>query len=107
MTWKPATGYCAVRDVTTASKLIWTPEGKPREVRTHRGVIVALGDMPRTVTGARVPWEVRVGDVVQFHYNYHQGNRELDWPDTGESVVMLVADELDLVIEEVWSQATN
>lgn len=98
--WQPARGYLAVTEMVEASEIIRIRvDPRSRSTVTHRGRVVALGPAPRTVTGAVVPWQVAVGDVVQFHFVFHRRNREISWPPTGETVVMLTHDELDMVID--------
>jgi co-chaperonin GroES (HSP10) len=94
----PARGYAAVREIKTQSSVVYLPDLGAREKKTQRGVVVDLGAPPRTVTGAESPWPFKVGDVVQYHFEFHEQNRTIPWQD-GETVVMLTMDEIDLVFE--------
>lgn len=71
----------------TASKLLWIPEHAQRTPsEACRGVVVATGPGHRAKYGARVPCDVRVGDVVQFYW--HAGKATSGhWPDEDHRII--------------------
>lgn len=97
MTIRPRRGFCVIRELRESS-LLWRPDDNPREVRTHRGVVLAIG-APSLVNGHEVPWLFNVGDTVQFHFEETERGRTVTWPETGEEVKCIMQREVDGVIE--------
>lgn len=97
-------GQCVVRELDApASASLWTPNAAPREVHTHRGLVLGLGP-PCHLTGhpdsPLVPWGFDVGDVVQFHFGAvgTQASRTRTWTD-GKAATWLCQVEIDCVWE--------
>ena len=87
-------GRCAVRETLNTSSWLYMPDGKPREVKTHRGIVLGLG--PSTSDAG---WGCEVGDVVQYHFEHHQEASTLVWPDDGKPCTYLPQRCVDAVIE--------
>ena len=87
MTIRPMRGQVVVRElVQQHSAILWTPEDRPRQVRTHRGRVLAMGPPSRLVDlpdAPEVPWGFGVGDVIQYHFEHHQEAWTCPWPDDG------------------------
>jgi co-chaperonin GroES (HSP10) len=104
---RPMRGQVVVREIKEKAS-IWTPDPNPRQVRTHRGVVLALG--PRATTpktydgdswggGSDVPYGFDVGDVVQYHFhNHNQAAYTMAWED-GEPATWMPQESVD----GVWS----
>lgn len=91
-------GQCVIRESAEGlSSVILTPGGNPRDVKTHRGVVLAMGK-PSQVNGHDVPWMFSVGDTVQFHWTYMEKAFTRPWVD-GEKACWLRQDHIDAVIE--------
>ena len=79
-------GQVAVRETPPEpSSILWTPTPNPREVTTHRGVVLALG-APSLINGREVAWGFDVGGVVQFHFEHNEKAHTLPWIDGGDAV---------------------
>jgi hypothetical protein len=97
-------GQVVVREITEAHSL-WMPDEAPRQVKTHRGVVLALGEPARTpVTwdgkgGHEVPFGFAVGDVVQYHFEHHQEAWTMTWPADGKPATWLAQHNVDAVLE--------
>jgi co-chaperonin GroES (HSP10) len=98
VTWLPLRGRAVVRELKPESILV-LPDDSPREVKTHRGVVLALG--PPAWKGDReVPWECEVGDVVQYHWEKQERAWTLPWTD-GKPAAWLHQHEIDAVVEDM------
>ena len=94
-------GQAVIREVDRGSDVLWTPEEKnQRSVKTHTGRLLALGPPPLTKRGAEVPIDVRVGDLVQFHYVHHREAHTRAWPEDGKLAVCIPQIALDAVWDE-------
>lgn len=97
-------GQVVVRELDAPpSPVLWTPEQGPRQVRTHRGVVLGLGPPARLTaspTSPEVPHGFEVGDVVQFHFGAvgTQVARTRAWTD-GKPATWLTQAEVDAVWE--------
>jgi co-chaperonin GroES (HSP10) len=92
-------GQVVVREIEEKSS-IWTPDPAPRQVKTHCGVVIAMGPPARTRKGrAEVPHGFRVGDVVQYHFEHHQETWTMPWPLDGKKVTWLAQHNVDGVVE--------
>jgi hypothetical protein len=93
-------GRVVVREETPApSAVLWTPEQGPRQVKTHRGVVLGLGPPARLTEhpeSPEVPHGFEVGDVVQYHFGAvgTQAARTRAWVD-GEPATWLTQAEVD------------
>lgn len=101
-------GWVVVREEKRRSSVIIDPGvASPREIVTHRGVVLAMGN-PAILHGTladhetpadhEVPHGFVVGDMVQFHFAGHEGGRTHEWED-GKPAVWLAQHEIDAVIE--------
>lgn len=97
-------GQVVVREDTPApSAALWTPELGPRQVKTHRGVVLGLGPPARLTehpSSPEVPHGFEVGDLVQFHFGAvgTQEARTRAWVD-GKPATWLTQAEIDAVWE--------
>jgi co-chaperonin GroES (HSP10) len=96
---RPMRGQVVVRlSEPPASAALWTPEARPRDVRTHRGVVLAMGPPARTAGGVEVEPGFAPGDVVQFHFEHHQETATNMWTD-GEPATWIPQSSVDGVWE--------
>lgn len=99
MTVRPMRGQVVLRDVKPAlSSVVWAPDGNPRQVKTHRGKVLALGAPPRTKAGVDVPWSFAVGDEVVYHFAHHERSFTVSWPEDGEPAIWVPAECVDAVV---------
>lgn len=97
-------GQVVVRELDAPpSAVLWTPERGPRQVTTHRGVVIGLGPPARLTehpSSPEVPHGFGVGDVVQYHFGAMgtQVARTRAWVD-GEPATWLTQVEIDAVWE--------
>ena len=97
-------GQVVVREENPpASASLWMPEQGPRQVRTHRGVVLGLGPPSRLTEhpdSPEVPYGFGVGDVVQFHFAVMgtQEARTRAWVD-GKPATWMTQAEIDGVWE--------
>lgn len=108
--WTPRLlrGRVVVRELEVpASRSLWTPDRAPREIHTHRGIVLAMGPpakMPLVYSegewrgGHEVPHGFRVGDTVQYHFEHHQEAWTMTWID-GKPCTYLAQHNVDAVIE--------
>lgn len=78
----PMRGQVVIRECKDRHT-IWRPSN-PRDVKIHRGVVIALGAPMRTTKGAEVPHGFEVGDVVLYAFQHHERAWTNTWSD-GES----------------------
>lgn len=92
-------GRAIIREVEQEPRSrLWRPAAGVREVRTHRGIVLAVGD--GTYYGKHViPMPVRVGDVVQYHWESHEESATIVWPEDGKRAVIVPQWCVDAVIE--------
>ena len=83
-------GQVVVRELGS-SGAIWTPAPAERTVKTHRGVVVAVGP--------DVDALVEVGSVVQYHFEHHKSGWTRPWPVDGIDATWLPA----RCVDAVWS----
>jgi hypothetical protein len=76
---------------------IWTPAPNPRDVRIHRGRVLAKG-LPAQVNGHDVPHLFDVGDEVFYHWEKQEKAFTRDWID-GEPACWMYQHEVDAVVE--------
>jgi hypothetical protein len=67
-------------------------------VRTHRGVVLAMGPPARTSGGVEVEPGFAPGDVIQFHFEHHQETATNMWTD-GKPATWLPQSSVDAVWE--------
>jgi hypothetical protein len=95
-------GRIAVREIH-AAQFLWTPDEGPRQVRTHRGVVLALGAPPiqyfANGSSYEIPYRFGAGDVIQYHFTHHQEAWTMPWPDDGELATWVPQAFVDGVVE--------
>ena len=103
---RPMRGQVVVRECHVA-QFLWTPDANPRQVKTHQGVVLAMGAPARTpmsvdgerwIGGVEIPHGFEVGDVVQYHFEHHQEAWTMAWED-GSPATWLAQKNVD----GVWS----
>jgi hypothetical protein len=94
----PRRGFAVVREIRPSSGTLWQPDDNPRDVKTHRGVVLALG-APSIYGGHEVPWPIRVGDEVQYHWDHNEPGSTAPWPEDGLDASWIMHNELDGVWE--------
>jgi hypothetical protein len=95
-------GQVVIREVDPApSESLWTPAPGERERHTHTGVVLAVGPPARTHggTGAEVPHDFAVGDLVQYHFTSHKGAATRAWPLDGRPAAWIPQENVDGVWE--------
>jgi hypothetical protein len=97
---RPLRGQVVIRErKIPASALIWGPEGNPRDVKSHRGVVIAMGEPAHLFPGGpEVPHGFVVGDEVVFHFNHLERAWTRPWVD-GVDAVWVPQALVDGVIE--------
>jgi len=65
-------------------------------VRTHRGVVLAMGPPARTVRGVEVEPGFAPGDTIQFHFSHHQETATNMWTD-GKPATWIPQSSVDAV----------
>jgi co-chaperonin GroES (HSP10) len=91
---RPLRGRVVIREDKRLSSIIIHPDENPREQKTHRGEVIALGEPFMLPSGALIPWSFGVGSVVQFHFEATEKGRTIEWGDAG-TVVVMAAREVD------------
>ena len=103
---RPMRGQVVVRELHEAH-FLWTPDPNPRQVKTHRGQVIAMGapaltpksfDGERWVGGVEIPHGFREGDIVQFHWSHNAEAFTMAWQD-GEPASWLPQANIDAVLE--------
>jgi hypothetical protein len=95
-------GQAVIRE-DTSTGVLWMPDAKPRQVQTHRGLVLGLGPPALARRGKRyvpVPWDCKVGDVVQFHFEHHRDAHTRPWPEDGKAATWVPQWCVDGVIEQ-------
>lgn len=79
---RPMRGQVVVRELgaDVRSAVLWTPEPGQRDIKTHRGIVLALGP-PGLLHGHEVPFGFAVGDVVGYHWEHNEDAFTLRWSD--------------------------
>jgi co-chaperonin GroES (HSP10) len=96
--FRPMRGRVVIREHKQASTVIHIVGGDPREEKTHRGTVIAVGPPVLHESGVEVPLLFGVGDVVQFHFEATEKGRTTSW--NGEDGVCVLAQrEIDAVLE--------
>jgi hypothetical protein len=110
MTWRPTRGWVVIREDKRRSSIIIDPGiANEREMKTHRGTVLAIGAPAilrgyRLVDGVEVPTDhevphgFEVGATVQFHFEGTERGRTTVWND-GSTVLCMAQREIDAVIE--------
>ena len=97
MTWRPMRGQVVVREVYEHHS-IWTPTpSNPRDVTSHRGIVLALGP-PSIVGGVEIPHGFKVGDTVLYHWEHNEKGSTAAWGDVPDAK-WLMQREIDAVVE--------
>lgn len=87
-----------IRENISHSSVLWTPDGNPRDRKTHRGVVLGMGPPGLNKWGHEVPWGFAVGDEVLYHFEQHEGAATKDWID-GRPAHWLPQFSVDAVVE--------
>lgn len=107
MTVRLMRGQCVVRDVqevtTKAGLILLWKDPKSKQVRTHRGRVIALGPPSLIYDRFEVPWEFEVGALIQFHMNHHWDAHTRPWPPDGIDALWIPQNSIDAVIDEFVS----
>ena len=84
-------GQCVVREIGDEMGGLWTPRANERQVKTHRGIVLAIGQPALQGFWVRgrfvqqpVPWGFHVGDIVQYHFVHNKEGFTMRWPEDGE-----------------------
>lgn len=93
-------GQVVVREDKSMSSIIEIVGDNPRERKSHRGIVMAMGNPAITKHGHEVAWGFDVGQMVQWHFEKHEGARTRIWPEDGKEAIWLMQQEIDGVIEE-------
>lgn len=97
-TLTPLRGRVVIREDKKRSGVIIDPGiANEREIKTHRGVVLALGPPVEAFPGVYVDHGFKVGDTVQFHFEGTEKGRIADWD--GEPALWMAQREIDAVIE--------
>ena len=92
-------GQVVIREERHVSAHVWAPTPEnPRDVKTHRGRVLAMGPPAVTRKGHEVPHGFKVGDIVQFHFNHRERDFTRPWTD-GEDAVWVPQECVDGVWE--------
>ena len=91
-------GQVVVRETSAKQSVIWSPEGKRKDVRTHRGVVLGMG-APALNGTVEVEPGFKVGDVVQYHFMHHEEAHTREWPEDGTKACWIPQNCIDAVIE--------
>jgi hypothetical protein len=97
-------GQVVVRELDAPPcAVLWTPEQGPRQIHTHRGIVLGLG-LPARLTehpnSPEVPHGFDIGATIQFHFGAAgtQASRTRAWTD-GMPAIWLTQAEIDGVWE--------
>lgn len=102
-------GQVVVREERSEpSTALWTPAPGARDVRTHRGRVLALGPPARLGgSGVEVPHGFGVGDLVQFHFTHHQDAATRPWPLDGKPATWVPQENVDGVWVESFGSVAE
>ncbi len=92
-------GQVVVREEALRPSVIWSPDEKQRQVKTHRGRVLGVGP-PAVEKGVEQPHGFSVGDLVQFHYVHNLDAHTRIWPDDGETAFWIPQGCVDAVLIE-------
>ena len=100
--YRPMRGQAYVQVLQQKSKLVIELDKDPREVHSHRGIVLALGEPARLTDhpdSPEVPWGVEVGqEVVYAMFVWLDKMRVLSFKDDG-AVCVVAQGELCGVVE--------
>lgn len=92
-------GQVVVRELDNQdSAVLYMPYGNPRERKTHRGEVLAMG-APALYKGSEVPHGFAVGDIVQYHFSHNQKAWTMPWTD-GLQATWIPQQNVDMVYEK-------
>lgn len=89
---RPMRGQVIVREIKdeyATIRGVWRPPSNPRDIKIHRGRVLAMGAPMRTTSGAEVPYEFAVGDVVLFSFVSNEAKVATNVWEDGEKAVWL------------------
>lgn len=91
---RPMRGQVVIEEIVDQpSRALWTPTPGARQVKTHRGRVLALGPPARTPSGVEVAYGFGVGDVVQFHYEFLEKLARNEWE--GQKALWIPQQDVD------------
>lgn len=98
-------GRVVIREIKLTSSVLFLPDAEifdqyaKYQERTHRGVVLGMGEPPFTESGHVVTGcDFRPGDTVEFHFAGTEQGRTAPWKD-GEPALWLHFKEVDCVID--------
>ena len=91
-------GHVVVREVKPKHSIFWTPDANPRDVKTHRGIVLGLGKPALVANRHEVAHGYEVGDEVLFHFERNEGGATHPWVD-GKPALWMAQWEIDAVVE--------
>ena len=98
-------GRVVIREIRVKSDILIIPDAEmyneyaKYDERTHRGVILGMGEPPLTESGHVVQGcDFKPGDTVEFHFAGTEKGRTAPWED-GEAALWLHFKEVDAVID--------
>ena len=97
---RPLRGQVVVREnEATRTGLLWHPAPGQRQVKTHRGVVLAMGPPARDKWGNEIAPGFKVGDEVSFHWEMNEEAHTREWPDDGKPACWV----RQYAIDGVWA----
>lgn len=94
----PMRGQVVLREIHEEHR-VWRPTN-PRDVKIHRGRVIALGAPMRTTSGAEVPYEFKVGDVVLFSFVSNEKKVATNTWSDGEPALWIPQWAISAVVDE-------
>ena len=78
---RPLKGRAVIRERKPSSDVLVLLDGNPREEKSHRGTVLALGDPAECPNGAPIPWGCEVGDEVVYVWHHMEKLTTAPWDD--------------------------
>jgi hypothetical protein len=94
-------GQVVLRELDSVISDLWLPSEDPksRYVKTHRGLVIALGSPALLYDKYEVPYHFHVGDIVQYHYRANLDATTRPWPPDGKLATWVPQFDIDGVWE--------
>lgn len=94
-------GQVVLREVDATTSDLWLPKADPksRDLKTHKGVVIALGPPALLYDKHEVPHHFEVGDVVQYHFQHNLEGATRPWPPDGKPATWIPQFDVDGVWE--------
>jgi co-chaperonin GroES (HSP10) len=103
---RPLRGQVVIREVERRSSVIWTPAPGQRDVRTHRGIVIAMGPPARDKWGNEIAHGFKGGDEVSFQWEMNEEAHRREWPEDGKPACWVRQYAVDGVWEGPSAAAT-